>query len=314
MMTSRLVRAAFIAFLAPIAAIVLQAEEPGVLQQRRVPALAAQPPMLGIHWARGEAGKARPGGGSSPNMTSHGGAIMPTVFIQAIFWGPGWSDSTFVADKFTGLATWHGGLNGNSFTDTSDEYSGTNGQVTSTIHYDRSFVDLSPVPSTVSKLTTPTFNEVCSVIGSNGTLVSNGYYPVYVDLKRGNAGFCAYHSYGTCNNVPVQFAFFFNLDGDAGCDTQDSATIHSQGLEALVNVSAHEFSEARTDPRSGGWYDNSGAENADKCAWRFGTDSILVGGQQWKMQGNWSNGAYNTGTGYANSSGQKGCIVGGNFK
>jgi len=314
MEASRLVRAALLAVLAPVAAITLQAEGPGVLQQRGVPALAAQPPMLGIHWARGEAGKGKPGGGSNPNIIWHNGAIMPTVFVQAIFWGPSWSDSTFVADKFSGLQTWHAGLNGNSFTDTSDEYTGTNGQVTSTVNYDRYFVDPSPVPSTVSKLTTPTLNEVCSVIGSTGTLVSNGYYPVYVDVQRGTAGFCAYHSYGTCNNVPVQFAFFFNLDGDSGCDPHDSVNNHSQGLAALVNVSAHEISEARTDPRNGGWYDNSGAENADKCAWRFGTDSIAVGGQQWKMQGNWSNAAYTAGTGYANSSGQTGCIDGGKYR
>ena len=79
----------------------------------------------------------------------------------------------------------------------------------------------------------------------------NGYYPVYSDVKRGNAGYCAWHSAGSCGrttSVPVQFAFFFNLDGDAGCDPQDTQTGHSQGLAALANVTAHELSEARSDP------------------------------------------------------------------
>ena len=58
----------------------------------------------------------------------------------------------------------------------------------------------------------------------------------------------------------MQFAFFFDLDGDAGCDP-DTSGLHSQGLAALANVSAHELSEARTDPASpGAWYDSSGAE------------------------------------------------------
>ncbi len=100
--------------------------------------------------------------------------------------------------------------------------------------------------------------------------VPNGYYPVYTDQPRGHAGYCAWHSYGTASGVPVQFGFFFKLDGDAGCDPGDTRTGHSQGLAALANVSGHELSEAVTDPRNGGWWDKSGAENADKCAWTFG--------------------------------------------
>jgi hypothetical protein len=37
-------------------------------------------------------------------------------------------------------------------------------------------------------------------------------------------------------------------------------------------------------------------------------------GSQWKIQGNWSNGAYNSKTGYANPDGLPGCIDGGNYK
>jgi hypothetical protein len=33
-------------------------------------------------------------------------------------------------------------------------------------------------------------------------------------------------------------------------------------------------------------------------------------GGQWKIQGEWSNAAYNAGTGYADSSGLKGCLDG----
>ena len=54
--------------------------------------------------------------------------------------------------------------------------------------------------------------------------VANGYYPVYSDQKRGNAGYCAWHSYGTIRGVPVQVAFFFKLDGDPGCDPGDPGT------------------------------------------------------------------------------------------
>jgi len=49
-----------------------------------------------------------------------------------------------------------------------------------------------------------------------------GYFTEYVDLKRGHARYCAWHSYGSCGSSPLQFAFFWNLDGDRGCDPQDS--------------------------------------------------------------------------------------------
>jgi hypothetical protein len=139
----------------------------------------------------------------------------------------------------------------------------------------------------------------------------NSYVPVYTDVKRGGAQYCAWHSWGTINGTQVQFAFFFNLDGDAGCDPQDSSTTHSQGLEALANVTAHELAEARTDAFGSAWYDGSGAENGDKCAWTFGAPHVtLSNGTSWKLQGEWSNAAYTAGTGYANSSGQKGCLSG----
>jgi hypothetical protein len=56
--------------------------------------------------------------------------------------------------------------------------------------------------------------------------------------------------------VTVQFAFFFNLDGDVGCDPKDNTPNRSEGLAALANVSGHELSEARTDPHLDAWYDN----------------------------------------------------------
>jgi hypothetical protein len=309
MVRTRLVGGALVAMLACLVVITLHAQGPGVLQQRAIPALAAEPPMLGIHWARGESGPAGQAAGANPNMTLHSGAIMPTTFVQAIFWGPSWSNTNW-SYKISGMDLFYSTIGGSPYAGTANEYYGSDhSYVTSNITFGGEYTDLSSVPKTVSKITTPTFNEVCKLIGSHA--VANGYYPVYVDQKRGSAGFCAYHSYGTCNNVPVQFAFFFNLDGDAGCDPQDTVTGHPQGLAALANVSGHEISEARTDPRNGGWYDNSGAENSDKCAWTFGSpDLTFSNGSSWKVQGNWSNNAYNNSAGYPNGNGQKGCIDG----
>jgi hypothetical protein len=230
--------------------------------------------MLGVHWTRGAAHSGQ--ASSSPLLIYHNGSVMHTSVTIPIFWGTSWANSNFVQDKETGLASFYSGEGGSSYAGTCDEYTDGTGSVTSASSYLGSVVDLSAAAKSGNR-TSPILQEVCTVLAANRiTPVSNGYYPVYVDTPRGHAGFCAWHSWGTCNNVPIQFAFFFNLDGDPGCDPQDTSGRHSEGLAALANVSGHELSEARTDPRGAGWFDSSGAENADKCAWAFGTPLLTL--------------------------------------
>jgi hypothetical protein len=253
----------------------------------------------------------------SPNMTYHRGKIMPTVVTQAIFWGPSWANSTFVGDKITGLAVWYTGHNGSNYAATVNEYTDTvNGghQVSSTgLTYQVPITDSSKAAGGGS--TSTILSEVAKQVANNAIVLDpngNSYIPVYTDVSRGTAGYCAWHSSGTIGTTVVQFAYFFNLDGDPGCNPQDTQTGHSQGLAALANVSAHELSEARSDPAGpGAWYDSSGMENGDKCAWTFNVPSVTFSnGSEWKLQGEWSNAAYTAGFGYPNSSGQKGCLDG----
>jgi hypothetical protein len=271
-----------------------------------------EPPMLGIHWARGfdpyplarQAGRQRPQ--KSPDMTFHNGKILTAAATASIFWGPSWATSP--GDKITGMDSWYQGFGGTDYAATSDEYSGTNGQVTPDITYAGHVIDMSAASGGNS--TSAILAEVCRVI-TNPDSSGNGYYAVYTDLPRRNANYCVWHSAASCGGIPVQFAFFWKLDGDPGCDPQSTVSGESQGLAALANVSGHELSEARTDPASGGWYDSSGQENGDKCAWTFNVPYVTFSNQtQWKIQGEWSNAAYNNGTGYPNSSGQRGCLDG----
>jgi hypothetical protein len=264
-----------------------------------------EPPRLGKHYAKG--GPPRSG---TSLLNYNQGAIMPSVTAQAIFWGPKWSDSTFAQDKISGLDKFFAYMGTTNYANSSAEYTGTNGRVGNSINYLGHLNDTSAAPAG-DPGTTSLLAEVCKVIPSpsaNG----DGYYPVFSDQPRGGANYCAYHTYGACNSVPITAAFHFLLDGDAGCNPQDSVTGHSQGLAALANVGGHEISEARTDPRNGGWYDASGYENADKCAWTFAPSPVtFTDGTQWKIQGNWGNAAYKAGIGYVSGGTKKlGCIDG----
>ncbi len=265
-------------------------------------------PVAGIHWAKGAAPAHSQT--TSPNLIYHGGPILPAANVTAIFWGTSWA--SYTGDKISGMDLFYQGIGGSSYAVTCNEYTDSSqSQVTSAISYHGHVIDSSQAPSNGNR-TSRILAEVCKMIPA-GQLVSNGYYPVYVDSPRAS-NYCAWHSAGSCNGVTVQFAFFYKLDGDPGCDPQSPVTTESQGLAALANVSGHELSEGRTDPRLNAWYDSNGSENADKCAWAFGTPYLtFLNGTQWKIQGNWSNNAYNTGSGYPNSNGQRGCIDGGNY-
>ena len=257
-------------------------------------ALADPPPALfaggtnGIVFVHG-AGHGKPNRGGAP-LVYHNGPVMTSgAEVKSIFWGSSWSANA--GDKITGLDSFYNGVGGSAYAGTNTEYTDTSTlHVTGGVTYKNHALDSSSAVTGGPPSTSQVLAVVARNIGSSA--VSNGYYPVYSDQKRGNAGYCAWHSWGYVGSTLVQFAFFFNLDGDPGCDPGDTSGLHSQGLAALANVSGHELSEAFTDPHGNAWYDNSGNENADKCAWKFNSNLLtLSNGSQWKIQGNWSNAA-----------------------
>src|SRR5262249_26981786 len=153
------------------------------------------------------------------------------------------------------------GMGGSTYEATNGEYTDAAGHVGTTVTLGPSHTDLSKASG--GHNTSPILAEACA---HATTLVENGYYPGHGDRPRAG-GFCAWHSAGTCpDGTLIQFAFFFNLDGDAGCDPEDASGLHSQGLAALANVSGHELSETLTDQHLDAWFDASGEENSDKCA------------------------------------------------
>jgi len=250
---------------------------------------------------------ARPGGGGaggSPLMTGHGGPVLTASKTQAIFWGS-WSPTE---EKVVGMESFFQGWSNSGYAGTSTEYSGSNGQVTAASTYlGKTFDTTTPPRKALS--TSSAVAEACKITNNNPDPAA--VYFIFTSTGAGHVSYCAWHSWGTCSgNKPIQVAYMPNIDGIAGCDPGDNLTGHSQGLSAIANVTAHELAEAITDPRGTGWFDSSGAENGDKCAWSFHGVQSFSNGSQWMLQMEWSNAAYNAGTGYANRSGQNGCLSG----
>ena len=62
------------------------------------------------------------------------------------------------------------------------------------------------------------------------------------------------------------------------CAAQSTSPNGNAGVDGMISVVAHELEEAATDPDGKTWYARSGKENADVCAWTFGTSYQVANG------------------------------------
>jgi hypothetical protein len=231
-------------------------------------------------------------------MTAHNGNVMITPTIQAVFWGS-WSQSDPI---ITGMDSFFNGWNGSSIAKASTEYNGANGFVTGNSSYGGHTFDTSSTGNSTPSSSTMV-SKACSLTGNNPN--ANTLY-TYITSNWPGGQACGFHTWGTCSNgAQVQVAWIGNFTGTTGCGPGASSG-NAQGLADIASVTSHEVSEATTDPRGTGWFDNGGYENGDKCEWVY-APMTLANGANFSLQREWSNALYSAGSGFANYFGQKGC-------
>lgn len=227
---------------------------------------------------------AKPSRSNSGNLIDHGGKVLPASNTYAIWWG---TQASFPSDAQDGLTAFFNGLNGTSFLGVTNQYMRSD-SATSTFH--TNWVDTSSPPGHGPSVNA-IVGEACKVIGQNGEQPdATGIYFIYTSNFPRGGNYCAWHSHGSCNGVDIQVAYMPNTTGIAGCDPGNlyGCNSYSQGTRSLANVTSHEFMEAITDADLNAWYDSSGAENGDKCAWKFSSCVNLSNGS-WQLQQEWSN-------------------------
>jgi hypothetical protein len=112
--------------------------------------------------------------------------------------------------------------------------------------------------------------------------------------------YCGWHSNTVFNNVDIKYSFVGNAQRcPNACAAQTTKSPNGNvGADAMASIIAHELVEAVTDPDLNAWYDKRGYENADKCAWKFGTTytaaggslaNMKLGGLDFLIQQNWLN-------------------------
>ncbi len=147
---------------------------------------------------------------------------------------------------------------------------------------------------------------VSSHIGKD--LLSSGndlYFLITSDDVVETSGFgsqyCGWHTSAVLNGVVIKYVFA----GDPvpmyvnGCADQATGPNGSSGGDAMASIILHELNEAASDPEGTGWYFNqTGNENEDQCAWTFGTTyrtangamaNMKLGTRDFLIQQNWRN-------------------------
>ena len=123
----------------------------------------------------------------------------------------------------------------------------------------------------------------------------------------GGAGtqYCAYHTNATVVVGGVSRRIYYaampyNAGWPSGCTSGLASPNGDVAADAEVNTLIHEIEETQTDAMGNAWYDSRGYENADKCAWQWGTTFTTanggkanitpkVGGRSYLVQMNWIN-------------------------
>jgi hypothetical protein len=249
----------------------------------------------------GAKGKAGTGGkAKTTGMSYHGGPVMVGTTNVYYIWYGNWSGNT-ATTILEDLAKNMGGSPYYNINTT--YYNGSNVHVSNSVNFARS------ISTNAYKGTSLSDSAIQAVVSDaiNSNALPKDANAVYFVLTSADvtatSGFCTqycgWHTYASIGGTAIKYSFVGNPDRcPSACAAQTVGPNGNAGADAMASIIAHELEEAVTDPQLNAWYDRQGAENADKCAWTFGTQStapngakynMTLGARQYLIQQNWVN-------------------------
>jgi hypothetical protein len=232
-------------------------------------------------------GKARPG---SNGITYHGGPLLGVVGAAPVtmyyIWYGNWSGNT-ATTILTDLAQNIGPSPYYNINTT--YYNGSNAHVVNSVTYGGSTTDNY---SRGTSLSDSAIQGVVSDAITSGRLPNNPAGGIYFVLTSADvtasSGFCTqycgWHTYGTIAGSNIKYSFVGNPDRcPSACEAQTVSPNSNAGADGMASIIAHELEEAVTDPNINAWYQGRYQENADLCAWTFGTTTTLPSGAKYNM-------------------------------
>lgn len=226
----------------------------------------------------------------TPKITYHGGSLIQTPTAYYILYG-NWNQSNG-SDNAAGvtiLEDFARGVGGTDYFKINSTYNAGGFSITGNVVYGGKTTDaysrgsrlrdadiLSIVTSALSSGRLPySLDAVYFVLTSSDVSEQSGFCSKY----------CGWHTSANTSFGRVRYSFVGNANRClSSCAAQTAGPNGNAGVDGMISVVAHELEEAVTDPDpSSGWVDSRGAENADKCAWTFGTTTLGTNGAYYNM-------------------------------
>jgi len=240
------------------------------------------------------------GTGNLSALIDHGGPVINTPTIYLIWYG-NWNQNNG-SDTPAGqqlIRDWANGIGGTPHFALNKSYS-TSKPISGSVFYGGQTTDT----GTRTSLSDTQIRTIVNNAITSGRLpynVNGVYFVVTASNVTASSGFCTqycgWHTVGTLTNGKVRYSFVGNAKRCiSSCAAQSTSPNNNAGVDGAISVMTHELEEATTDPDLNAWYDSSGAENGDKCAWTFGHSQLQAtngswynmtfGGHQWLIQRN----------------------------
>ena len=239
------------------------------------------------------------------DINYHNGPVLHSINVYYIWYGD-WNGLDPTGPPI--LTDFVSNEGGSSYFDINTTYGDTTGGVPNA-------VTLAGQTTVAGNSTSLADNDIANIVATalvqfGGTPDTNGVYfvltaPGINETSGFLTTYCGWHNHGNFPNggttSDIKYAFVGNASGPSlgNCAEQTSSSPNGDpGADAMVSVIAHELEETATDPDLNAWYDSSGEENADKCAWTFGTTytasngslaNMNLGTRDYLVQQNWLN-------------------------
>lgn len=225
------------------------------------------------------------GGSGSNGIVYHGGPVMNNGVNVYYIWYGNWAGNSAT----TILTDFMNNIDGSPyFNINTTYYDGANKAVQNKVTY------VSAINDNYSQGTALTDTQIRNVVSNAITSNAlpkdtNGVYFVLTSADvNATSGFCTqycgWHTHATIGGSDVKYSFVGNPDRcPSACEAQTTGPNGNAGADGMASIIAHELEEAATDPDLNAWYDRRGYENADKCAWTFGTTSTLASGAKYNV-------------------------------
>ncbi len=230
-------------------------------------------------------------------ISYHNGPVMRNGVNIYYIWYGDWSKDPSANAILTNYAQ---NVGGSPYFSINTTYGDTSGNVPNTVKYAGAVSDSGSLGTSLSDASIWTL--VTNALKTMPADPNGVYFVLTAPYVAETSGFlskyCGWHTANYFGNTTIKYAFVGNAAASLGsCSVQSTSPNGDAAADAMVSVIAHELEEAATDPELSAWYDSTGAENADKCAWTFGTTysagggaaNVRLGSRDFLIQQNWVN-------------------------